>query len=45
MENLSELRDAPKGLSRMIAQVLTHRMGWMEVIFTNRVNPEKGPGL
>lgn len=39
---MSDLRDAPQVLFRMIAEVLTYRMGWMEVTFTNRINPGRG---
>lgn len=32
-------------LSRMIGEVLASTVGWMEVTFTNRVNPGRGPGV
>lgn len=42
---MSDLRDARKVLFRMTAEVLIYRMGWMELTFTNRVNPGSRTGI
>lgn len=41
-DNLSELRAATQGPSRMIADVLTYRIRWMEETGTARVFPGRG---